>query len=114
MNYYNLKNVLTQSPEKLKLAILAVLGIAAGVRGWDPDLLETVGVGFAIERVLDLFYAAPVKDAAEERKALEGIELGRQLTTMENPGVVIPLVDNSGAEQPVIQTEPVVPGIVGQ
>lgn len=88
MGNYSLKNVFTQSPEKVKVTILAVLGVAAGLRGWDPDLLETVGVGIAIERVLDLFYVAPVRTGqaevvaaaqAEEKteKALQGIELGK-------------------------------------
>lgn len=87
---YSLRNVLTQSPEKVKVTILAVLGVLAGLRGWDPDLLETVGVGIAIERILDLFYVAPVRTAqaatAEQAhqdektvEALNGIELGQQL-----------------------------------
>lgn len=87
---YALSNVLTQSPEKVKLWFMSVLGIVAGIRGWDPSLLETVGVGFALERTLDLLYVAPVRNAqainvqqahddAKTEQALNGIELGRQL-----------------------------------
>jgi hypothetical protein len=87
---YSLSNVLTQSPEKVKLWLMSVLGIVAGVRGWDPSLLETVGVGFAIERTLDLIYVAPVRtaqainvhqahEAAKTTEALNGIKLGQQL-----------------------------------
>lgn len=90
LSAYSLSNVLTQSPEKVKLWLMSVLGIVAGVRGWDPSLLETVGVGFAIERTLDLLYVAPVRSAqalnvqqahndAKTEQALNGIELGKQL-----------------------------------
>lgn len=85
---YSLRNVLTQSPEKVKVTVLAVLGVVAGLRGWDPDLLETVGVGIAIERLLDLFYVAPVRNAGarevqvqHEGEVLKGIELGKQLAS---------------------------------
>lgn len=88
MSSYSFKNVLTQSPEKVKVTILAVLGVVAGLRGWDPDLLETVGVGIAIERVLDLLYVAPVRRAGEvearataETEALKAIDLGKQLAS---------------------------------
>lgn len=90
---YSLSNVLTQSPEKVKLWLMSVLGVVAGVRGWDPSLLETVGVGFAIERTLDLIYVAPVRNAqainvhqahenAKTEQALNGIKLGQQLAAV--------------------------------
>lgn len=83
---YKLRNVFTQSPEKVKVTLLSVLGVVAGIRGWDPTLLETVGVGIAIERTLDLFYVAPVRNAqmvhvqqANDAAAINGIALGKQL-----------------------------------
>lgn len=77
---YSIRNVLTQSPDKVKNTILAVAGVGiALLTDADPSLLETVGAGIAIERVLDLLYAAPVKKANDEARTLEGIDLGRQL-----------------------------------
>jgi hypothetical protein len=87
---YSLKNVLQQSPEKVKITLLAVLGVIGAAYGLEPTLFETLGVGIAIERVLDLFYVAPIRaaadqaaiDAAEQKlaeTALKGIELGKQL-----------------------------------
>jgi hypothetical protein len=85
---YRFRNVLLQSPEKVKVAVLAVLGVVAGLRGWDPDLLETVGVGIAIERLLDLFYVAPVARANTEAETLKAIDLGQQLARrpLRSPG----------------------------
>lgn len=74
MSNYSLSNVLTQAPEKVKVTILAVLGVAFGLRGWEPSLLETTGVGIAIERVLDLFYVAPVRKAQDQDRALVAFE----------------------------------------
>lgn len=69
---YNLKNVLSQSPEKVKTAVLSVVGVTLGILSStgvihiDPSLLETVGAGIAIERTLDLFYVAPTNRAKED------------------------------------------------
>jgi hypothetical protein len=90
MSSYSFRNILTQSPEKVKVTVLAVLGVGLSFAHIDPSLLETVGVGIAIERLLDLFYVAPIKNAQaaavaashEEEKtaeALNGIELGKKL-----------------------------------
>lgn len=88
---YSFKQLAQQSPEKIKVTLLAVAGVAIALfTNADPTLLETVGAGIAIERLLDLFYVAPVNKAKEEAvwqavdelattKALEGIELGKQL-----------------------------------
>lgn len=77
---YSLKNVLTQSPEKVKVTLMAVVGVVVALAtDLDPTLLETVGVGFAIERVLDLFYVAPVKRSNDDAATLQAIDLGKQL-----------------------------------
>lgn len=66
---YNLKNVLTQSPDKIKTTVLAIIGVVLALAtNVEPTLLETVGAGIALERALDLFYVAPVKKAEEERQ----------------------------------------------
>lgn len=90
---YQLRAVLYQSPDKVKTAVMAVLGVGlALLTDVEPSLLETVGAGIALERLLDLFYAAPVKKAEETRtwKALEGeslkaIDLGLQLAAVQPP-----------------------------
>lgn len=76
---YSLKNALTQSPEKVKVTVLAVAGIVCGLLGLDASVLETVGAGIAIERVLDLFYVAPVRKSINEAETLKAIDLGQQL-----------------------------------
>jgi hypothetical protein len=86
---YSLKNVLTQSPDKVKSTVLAVLGVAviiATYRGYDIGGDVVAAIGIAIERVLDLFYVAPVKVAQEEvalselhDHTLQAIELGQKL-----------------------------------
>lgn len=89
---YRFRAVLEQSPEKVKTAILSILGVtlgildAAGVWSMSPDLLETVGVGIALERLLDLFYVAPVNKAQDavalqvlQEETLKAIDLGTQL-----------------------------------
>jgi len=77
---YSLKNILTQSPEKVKVTILSVIGVVLALAtDIDPSLLETVGLGIAIERVLDLLYVAPIRNVQNERIALQGIALGRQM-----------------------------------
>lgn len=81
MSSYNLRNVLTQSPDKIKNTVLAVLGVGVIVGAFgDPDGAIVVGVGIAIERVLDLFYVAPVRNASEEKKTLESIQFGKTLS----------------------------------
>jgi hypothetical protein len=82
VSYYNLKNVLTQSPEKIKATILSLLGVLViiGVFG-DPGGEVVAGVGIAIERFIDLFYVAPVKNAADETKTLQAIDLGKQIAS---------------------------------
>lgn len=121
MSNYSLENVLTQSPEKVKITVLSVLGVIAGVRGWDPNLLETVGVGFAIERTLDLFYVAPVRNAQIEAVAqahqdekdtatLSGIALGQQIAAgpapdpVPVPDAVIPPI--ASENPPIVEPEP--------
>ena len=76
---YSLANVLTASPEKVKVTILAVGGVACALAGLQPTLLETVGVGIAVERLLDLFYVAPQVAANRDDAALQAIDLGKQL-----------------------------------
>ena len=95
MSYYNLRNVLTQSPEKIKVTVLAVLGVVGAVIfNWEPDLLETVGVGIAVERLLDLFYVAPVQNADREKRFLESVQLGKTLSEtnlIAEPGMFDPI-----------------------
>lgn len=77
---YRLGNVLTQSPEKVKVTVLAVGGVFVALfTDADPTLLETVGVGIAVERLLDLFYVAPQAKVNAETEALKAIDLGKQL-----------------------------------
>jgi hypothetical protein len=71
---YSLKNALNQNPETLKNTALAVLGVGLAIRGWDPSLLETIGVGLALEKVLTVFYVAPIRQAQDEEKALLAFE----------------------------------------
>lgn len=71
---YNLKAALNQSPEALKNTIIAVVGVAAAARGWDPDLFETLGVGLALEKVLTVFYVAPIREAQATTHALTAFE----------------------------------------
>lgn len=85
MSHYNWRAILTQSPETLKIAVLAVAGVIAASLGADPTLFETLGFGLAIERVLHLFYTAPVQKRNEEAKVLEGIDLGRKLEQPVRP-----------------------------
>ncbi len=101
-NYYNFRNVFTQSPEKIKntsLSILAVL-VIVGVFG-DPDGSVVAGVGIAIERFLDLLYVAPVKNASDERKTLEAIDFGKQISTPNGNPVLLDFdpVPTTGAPQ---------------
>lgn len=97
---YALRNVLVQAPEKVKQTVLAVLGcgvIYATARGYTVDGAFVAAFGIAVERVLDLFYVAPVRtaqaaaaaEAHEQDKAdvaLKGIELGKQLAAQPAPG----------------------------
>lgn len=76
---YDLKNVLNQSPEKVKVAVLAVGGVVCAMAGLDPSLIETVGVGIAVERVLDLLYVAPKQQANQEEQFLKALDMGKRL-----------------------------------
>lgn len=76
---YKISNALTQTPEKVKVTLLAVGGVICALAGLEPTLLETVGVGIAVERLLDLFYVAPTNRALQEGRTLEAIDLGKQL-----------------------------------
>lgn len=86
---YSLKNVLTQSPDKVKSTVLSVLAVAviiATYRGYDIGGDVVAAVGIAVERVLDLFYVAPVKAVQEEAALIElhdhtlhAIDLGQKL-----------------------------------
>lgn len=71
---YSLKNVMNQKPEMIKNTITAVLVVVVFVVGNDPSLLEAAGVGFAIEKVLDLFYVEPIRQAENEKQALVAFE----------------------------------------
>lgn len=71
---YSLKNVMNQKPEMIKNTITAVLVVVVYVLGNDPSLLEAAGVGFAIEKVLDLFYVEPIRQAENEKQALVAFE----------------------------------------
>lgn len=89
---YSLKNIFTQSPEKVKTTLLAVVGVYLSLfTSLDPSLLETVGAGIAIERILDLFYVAPVRNAQIETEALKAIDLGRQIGSYTVPQPERPL-----------------------
>jgi hypothetical protein len=118
MTMYSLGNVFTQSPEKVKITALSVLGVIAGVRGWDPNLLEAVGVGIAIERTLDLFYVAPVRTAQidaviqthqdeKDAAALSGIALGRQIAGAPPVDVAAAVIPPIPSENPPV-VEPAV------
>lgn len=75
---YSLRNVLTQSPEKVKSSLLSVMGcvvIFYATRGYVIDGAFVAAVGIATERTLDLFYVAPVRTS----QTLQAIDLGRQL-----------------------------------
>lgn len=71
---YSFRQVLQQSPEKIKVVVLAVGGAICAAKGLQPDLWETLGVGLAVERTLDLFYVAPIKQAQAEAHALTAFE----------------------------------------
>jgi hypothetical protein len=77
---YSIKNFWKNSPEKIKVTFLSVLGVVLALAtDLDPSLLETVGVGIAIERLLDLFYVAPAQARRTESLTLQAIDLGKQL-----------------------------------
>lgn len=71
---YSLKNVMNQKPEMIKNTVTAVLVVVVYLLGKDPSLLEAAGVGFAIEKVLDLFYVEPIRQAESSRQALVAFE----------------------------------------
>lgn len=74
---YSLKNVLTQTPEKVKNTILAIGAAVAGVMaqaGYNVDIATVGLIGLAGERVLDLFYVAPTRAAQNEKQALVAFE----------------------------------------
>lgn len=82
---YSLKNAMNQKPEMIKNTITAVLVVAVYLLGKDPSLLEAAGVGFAIEKVLDLFYVAPIRQAENEKQALVAFEKVRLEATRRPP-----------------------------
>lgn len=75
---YSLKNVMNQKPEMIKNTVTAVLVVVVYLLGKDPSLLEAAGVGFAIEKVLDLFYVEPIRTKqaliAFEKVRLEAVK----------------------------------------
>lgn len=77
---YSFKNIFTKSPEEVKVAILAIIGVILALgTDVDPSLLETVGAGIALERFLNLVYVAPTQRANVDTIAMQGVELGRAL-----------------------------------
>lgn len=83
---YSLKNVLTQSPEKVKstfLSLGAVGVLIATARGFVVDGAFVASAGIGLERLLDLFYVAPTRT----NQTLQAIDLGRQLGPQDQPPV---------------------------
>lgn len=78
---YSLKNAMNQKPEMIKNTVTAVLVVIVYFLGKDPSLLEAAGVGFAVEKVLDMFYVEPIKQAESEKQALIAFEKVRLETT---------------------------------
>lgn len=77
---YSWKNIFTKSPEEVKVAALAIVGVVLALfTDVDPSLLETVGAGIALERFLNLVYVAPTQRHNVEAIALQGVELGKKL-----------------------------------
>lgn len=86
---YALKNVLSQAPEKVKSSVLAIGGaivIIFGVAGYSVSGEIVAAGGVIVERLLDLFYVAPIKKGAENQAlqdlndhTLGAIDLGKQL-----------------------------------
>lgn len=98
---YNFRNVLTQSPDKIKNTILAVLGVLVVVGAFgDPGGEVVAGVGIAIERALDLLYVAPVKNASETNQFLHTVELGKQVEQARQFGGVYDPIPTTGAPGP--------------
>lgn len=57
---YSLRNILTQAPEKVSSAVLAVVNVAV-VAGWVDVTKETLGgLNVALVLALGLFYVAPL------------------------------------------------------
>ncbi len=82
---YSLKNVMDRKPEMIKNTVTAVIVVFMYVLGKDPSLLETAGVGFAIEKVLDLFYVEPTRSALDTQQALVAFEKVRLEATRRKP-----------------------------
>lgn len=67
---YSLKNVMNQKPEMIKNAVTAVLVVIVFLLGRNPSLIEAAGVGLAIEKLLDLLYVEPIRQAENTKQAL--------------------------------------------
>lgn len=74
---YSLKNVLTQAPEKVKNALLAVGTAIAGLlslAGHSVPIENVALIALAAEKVLDLVYVQPTNAAKDEKAALVAFE----------------------------------------
>lgn len=74
---YSLRNLLAQSPEKVKnwfLRVSAAGVIYATAKGYAVDGAFVAAVGIALESTLDLLYVAPVRQAQAEAAALVAFE----------------------------------------
>lgn len=105
---YSFKNIFTKSPEEVKVAILAIIGVILALgTDVDPSLLETVGAGIALERFLNLVYVAPTQRANVDTIAMQGVALGKQLATgsatvMESSGAKNKQPESGQANLPVL------------
>lgn len=80
---YSIGNALTQAPDKMKNTVLAVLGALVVIGVIEASGEEVAAVGIAVERVLDLLYAAPLKKKNEEAHTLRAIDFGKQIAVAE-------------------------------
>lgn len=71
---YSFRQVLQNSPEKIKVVVLSVGAVICAAMGLEPNLWETLGIGLAVERLLDLFWVAPINQAKNEAHALTAFE----------------------------------------
>lgn len=65
---YDPRQILKQTPENVKWLFMSALGLFGAWRGWAPDLIDTLGVGLFVERLLQALYVNPtnnVKQAAQ-------------------------------------------------
>lgn len=56
---YQIKNLLTQAPDKLTAAAMAVLNVPILLGLWSPDEKAVAGINLALVSVLALFYVGP-------------------------------------------------------